>query len=48
MLLDKKEDGSVRLCLDYQQLNKVIVKNKYPLAIIDDFDGSVGWCLGIQ
>ena len=32
----KKKDGSVRLCVDYRQLNKVTVKNKYPLPRIDD------------
>ncbi|WRX29259.1 Reverse transcriptase domain - like 10 [Theobroma cacao] len=32
----KKKDGSLRLCIDYRQLNKVTVKNKYPLPRIDD------------
>ena len=32
----KKKDGTLRLCIDYRQLNKVIVKNKYPLPTIDD------------
>ncbi|KAA3466616.1 DNA/RNA polymerases superfamily protein [Gossypium australe] len=32
----KKKDGSLRLCIDYRQLNKVIIKNKYPLHRIDD------------
>ena len=36
MLLVKKKDGHSRLCVDYRQLNKVTVKNKYPLARIDD------------
>jgi hypothetical protein len=34
--LVKKKDDSMRLCVDYCQLNKVIIKNKYPLPIIDD------------
>ena len=36
MLFVKKKDGSLRLCIDYRWLNKVIVKNKYPLPRIDD------------
>ena len=36
MLFVKKKDGSMRLCIDYRQLNKIIVKNKYPLPRIDD------------
>ena len=36
VLFVKKKDGSFHLCIDYQQLNKVIVKNKYPLLHIDD------------
>ncbi|KAA3456995.1 DNA/RNA polymerases superfamily protein [Gossypium australe] len=36
ILFVKKKDGSMRLCIDYRQLNKVMVKNKYPLTRIDD------------
>jgi hypothetical protein len=36
VLLAKKKDGSIRLCVDYRRLNKVIIKNKYPLSRIDD------------
>ena len=36
MLLVKKKDGTMRLCVDYHQLNKVTIKNKYPLPKIDD------------
>ncbi|XP_027922874.1 uncharacterized protein LOC114180782 [Vigna unguiculata] len=32
----KKKDGSSRLCVDYRQLNKLTIKNKYPLPRIDD------------
>ena len=32
----KKKDGSMRMCIDYQNLNAVTVKNKYPLPRIDD------------
>lgn len=31
MLLVKKKGGSMRLCVDYQQLKKVTIKNNYPL-----------------
>lgn len=30
------KDGSLRICIDYHQHNKVTVKNKYPLLRIDD------------
>ena len=36
MLFVKKKDGTLRLCIDYRQLNKVTIKNKYPLPRIDD------------
>jgi hypothetical protein len=36
MLFVKKKDGTLRLCIDYRQLNKVMVKNKYSLPWIDD------------
>ena len=31
-----KKDVSMRMCIDYQNLNVVTVKNKYPLPRIDD------------
>ena len=31
VLFVKKNNGSMRLCIDYRELNKVIVRNKYPL-----------------
>jgi hypothetical protein len=36
VLFIKKKDGTLRLCINFRQLNKVIVKNKYPLSRIDD------------
>ncbi|XP_070015250.1 uncharacterized protein [Nicotiana sylvestris] len=36
VLFVKKKDGSLRICVDYRQLNEVTIKNKYPLPRIDD------------
>ncbi|TYK21579.1 pol protein [Cucumis melo var. makuwa] len=36
VLFVKKKDGSMRLCINYRELNKVTVKNHYPLPKIDD------------
>ncbi|KAL0539828.1 hypothetical protein IC582_024049 [Cucumis melo] len=36
VLFVKKKDGSMRLCIDYRELNKVTVKNRYPLPRIDN------------
>jgi len=36
VLLVKKKDVSSRLCIDYRQLNKLTIKNKYPLQRIDE------------
>ena len=32
----KKKDGTLRLCIEYHQLNKMIIKNRYPMPYIDD------------
>ena len=43
LLFVKNKDGNLRLCIDYMKLNKVIVKNNYPLPIIEDlFDQMKG------
>ena len=36
ILFVKKKDDTLRMCIDYRQINKVIVKNKYPLPRIED------------
>ena len=46
VLLVKKKDETMRLCVDYRQLNKVTIKNRYPLPRIDDLmDQLVGACV---
>ena len=36
VLIAKKKGKTLRLCIDYRQLNKVTIKNRYPLPRIDD------------
>ncbi|GKC96594.1 putative reverse transcriptase domain-containing protein, partial [Tanacetum coccineum] len=36
VLFVKRKDGSFQMCIDYRELNKLIVKNRYPLPRIDD------------
>lgn len=36
VLFMKKKDDTFRMCIDYRELNKVTIKNKYPLPMIDD------------
>ena len=36
VLFQKKADGSLRMCMDYRALNKVTIKNKYPVPLIQD------------
>ena len=43
VLFEKKKKKNLRLCIDYGQLNRVTVKNRYPLPRIDDlFDQLIG------
>nr|GFD07824.1 putative nucleotidyltransferase, ribonuclease H [Tanacetum cinerariifolium] len=36
VLFVKKKDGNIRLCIDYRELNKITIRNCYPLPRIDD------------
>nr|GFC12597.1 putative reverse transcriptase domain-containing protein [Tanacetum cinerariifolium] len=36
VLFVKNKDGSFRMCIDYRELNKLTIKNRYPLPRIDD------------
>ncbi|KAM1370587.1 hypothetical protein ACFX2F_041029 [Malus domestica] len=46
VLFVRKKDGTLRLCIDYRQLNRVTIKNRYPLPRIDDlFDQLKGACV---
>ena len=36
VLFVKNKDGTFRMCIDYRQLNKLTIKNRYPLPRIDD------------
>ncbi|GJR07740.1 ty3-gypsy retrotransposon protein [Tanacetum coccineum] len=39
VLFVKKKDGSMRLCIDYRELNRITIRNRYPLPRIDDLAG---------
>ncbi|WVZ84803.1 hypothetical protein U9M48_031790 [Paspalum notatum var. saurae] len=46
LLVEKKDTDVKRMCVDYRALNKVTIKNKYPLPRIDDlFDQLQGACV---
>jgi hypothetical protein len=42
VLFVKKKDGTLRLCIDHRQINKVTIKNRYPLPRIDDLFDQLG------
>ena len=42
VLFQKKHDGSLWMCIDYRTLNKVMVKNKYPIPLIVDLFNQLG------
>ncbi|GJQ98614.1 putative reverse transcriptase domain-containing protein [Tanacetum coccineum] len=45
VLFVKKKDGSFRMCIDYRELNKITIKNRYPFPRIDDlFNQLQGAC----
>ena len=38
----KKKNGTMRMCINYRQLNKMTIKNRYPLPKVDDLFDQVG------
>ena len=42
ILFVKKADGSLRLCVDYRGINKITIKNRYPLPLIPELLDKVG------
>ncbi|GJR89810.1 putative reverse transcriptase domain-containing protein [Tanacetum coccineum] len=48
VLFVKKKDGSFRICIDYHELNKLTVKNCYPLPRIDDLFDQLQGSKGIH
>ncbi len=43
ILFDKKPDGSLQLCVDYQGLNNLTIKNWYPLLLVGELLDRLGW-----
>ena len=42
VLFQNKKDGSMRLCSDYRALNKITIRNKYPIPLIADIFDRLG------
>ena len=42
VLFQRKKDGSLRMCIDYRALNKVTIRNKYPIPLIADLFDQLG------
>ena len=45
IILLPKKDGTWRMCVDFRALNKITIKNRYPLPCIDDFVDQLKSCL---
>ena len=46
LVLVRKKDGSLRVCVDYRALNRVTVPDRYPMPRIDELIDTVGKCQG--
>ncbi|CAI7863963.1 unnamed protein product [Closterium sp. NIES-54] len=42
ILFVKKKDGSMRMCVDYRALNKITIKNRYPLPRVEELFDQLG------
>ncbi len=43
IFFDKKPNGSLRLCVDYQGFNNLTIKNRYPLPLVEESFDWLGW-----
>ena len=46
LVLVRKKDGSLRVCVDYRALNRVTVPDRYPMPRINELIDTVGKCQG--